>query len=395
MNFAVPILGTCCFERFTVGNIGSICMAIVNIVNSFSNFLVPSVIKMFGSAERTIFWCSFSYMFSSFFLVIFRVYIVQFSYILPVVPYLICACHGFLSAVLLANFLFNFRWSGPAKVLSSGTIPMTLTGARSLVFSCLFICLAVYCFSALSHSQALGSITSGVLVDKLGISSDIHNGWNGSTSFLFIFLGCVAGFSVIPIAFIKKCVFSIPCEMVVVPSGSSTPESSGNNTLNNNEQTFKEELQSGKKASSSSSSSSQPRSILSEVRSVLHTAITPRMLLLLCFFFNDGYQQVFLQNMFTRQIVNLATVGTMTGVYCIADMIFAFIHGWVSDRFGHIVVVSVAVFSELVAVVLSWFANSLQNWLIFATGVVMAIADSGFQTEVAARKRVDRSVWPR
>lgn len=47
---------------FIVGNIGSIGMAIVNIVNSFSNFLVPSVIKTFGSAERTIFWCSFSYM---------------------------------------------------------------------------------------------------------------------------------------------------------------------------------------------------------------------------------------------------------------------------------------------------------------------------------------------
>ena len=109
------------------------------------------------------------------------------------------------------------------------------------------------------------------------------------------------------------------------------------------------------------------------------------MLLLLCFFFNDGYQQVFLQNMFTRQIVNLATVGTMTGVYCIVDVVFSFIHGWISDRFGHLVVVSVAVLCELAAVVLSWFANSLQNWLIYATGVVMAIADAGFQTEVEAR----------
>ncbi|CBK25319.2 uncharacterized protein [Blastocystis hominis] len=83
MNFAVPILG----------NIGSIGMAIVNIVNAFSNFLVPSVIKMFGSAERTIFWCGFSYI----------IYISQFSYILPVVPYLICACHGFLSAMVWAS----------------------------------------------------------------------------------------------------------------------------------------------------------------------------------------------------------------------------------------------------------------------------------------------------
>ena len=259
-----------------------------------------------------------------------------------------------------------------------------MTVARSRVFSCLFTCLAAYRFSfSLSHIQALGSITSGVLVDKLGISSDVHNGWNGSTSILFIFLGCMAGFSVIPLAFIKKTIVSSPCEMVVVSTEAPlSPPSS-----DNNEQSVKKELETAKKVSPPHS-----RGVWSEIRSVLYTALTPRMLLLLCFFFNDGYQQVFLQNMFTRQIVNLATVGTMTGVYCIVDVVFSFIHGWISDRFGHLVVVSVAVFCELAAVVLSWFANSLQNWLIFATGVVMAIADAGFQTEVGAERCVNCSV---
>lgn len=223
----------------------------------------------------------------------------------------------------------------------------------------------------------MGSITSGVLVDLLGISSDIHNGWNGSTSILFIFLGCMAGFSVIPLGFLKRVVVSPPSEVVIMSSdGQSAAESP-----ENNERTVKEDTDSDKKASSP-----QSRGVLSEIQSVLHTAMTPRMLLLLCFFFNDGYQQVFLQNMFTRQIVNLATVGTMTGVYCIVDVVFSFIHGWVSDRFGHLVVVSVAVFCELTAIALSWFANSMQNWLIYATGVVMAIADAGFQTEVEARR---------
>ena len=222
----------------------------------------------------------------------------------------------------------------------------------------------------------MGSIISGVLVDLLGISSDVHSGWNGSTSVLFIFLGCMAGFSVIPLGFLKKVILSPPSEVVILSSDAqATAESPANN-----EKAVKEENDSGKNPSAAPS-----RGVLSEIRSVLHTAITPRMLLLLCFFFNDGYQQVFLQNMFTRQIVNLATVGTMTGVYCIVDVVFSFIHGWISDRFGHLVVVSVAVLCELAAVVLSWFANSLQNWLIYATGVVMAIADAGFQTEVEAR----------
>ena len=38
-------------------------MAIVNFVNSFSNFLVPSVISFFKTPERTIFFCGFSYLY--------------------------------------------------------------------------------------------------------------------------------------------------------------------------------------------------------------------------------------------------------------------------------------------------------------------------------------------
>lgn len=62
MNFAVPILGTseCCSSR--TGNLASVCMAIVNYVNSFSNFLVPSMISLFGSPQRALFWCCLSYM---------------------------------------------------------------------------------------------------------------------------------------------------------------------------------------------------------------------------------------------------------------------------------------------------------------------------------------------
>ena len=38
-------------------------MAIVNYVNAFSNFLVPSVISFFGTPERALFWCGFSYLY--------------------------------------------------------------------------------------------------------------------------------------------------------------------------------------------------------------------------------------------------------------------------------------------------------------------------------------------
>ena len=36
------------------------------------------------------------------------------------------------------------------------------------------------------------------------MSSDVHNGWNGSTSILFLFLACTAVLSTIPFSLIKK-----------------------------------------------------------------------------------------------------------------------------------------------------------------------------------------------
>ena len=47
-------------------------------------------------------------------------------------------------------------------------------------------------------------------------------------------------------------------------------------------------------------------------------------------------------------------------------------------------VVTVGVVAGVAGMVVSWFANLEQNWLIFATGVIMAISDAGLQTEVFA-----------
>lgn len=75
-------------------------MAIVNFVNSFSNFLVPSVISFFKTPERTLFFCGFSYLYRlSIKQLLHRLYIGQFAYIIPAVSYIVCALHGFLSAV--------------------------------------------------------------------------------------------------------------------------------------------------------------------------------------------------------------------------------------------------------------------------------------------------------
>ena len=89
-----------------------------------------------------------------------------------------------------------------------------------------------------------------------------------------------------------------------------------------------------------------------------------------------------MMSMFTRQILDLKSVGSLMGLYSIMDVIFSFICGRMSDRYGHIAVMTVAVVAGIAGMVVSWFANLAQNWLIYATGVIMAISDAGLQTEV-------------
>ena len=129
-------------------------------------------------------------------------------------------------------------------------------------------------------------------------------------------------------------------------------------------------------------SSSRP-SVMQEILSVLKLAFKSDMVLLLCFFLNLGYQQVFLTSQFTRQLVDLSSVGTLMAIFSITDVIASNVQGSLCDRFGHACVLTIAIAAELISLVLTWIANAQQNWVVYLTGIVFAFADGGFQTEVS------------
>ena len=219
------------------------------------------------------------------------------------------------------------------------------------------------------------------MVKKLDISSQIHNGWNGGVSILFIFLGCVAFTAVIAYSFIK------PKKDQFVPT---SPE-----LLNTNDEKKDNIGDSPKELSqaevavhdqSSESVAQKKPTVLQEIKSVLVLSFKPGMILLLCFFLNCGYQQVFLTSQFTRQLVDLSSVGTLMAVFSIADVIMSNIIGCLCDRCGHMIVLTITILSELIAFYLAWIANAQQNWTVYATGIIFAIADGGFQTEVRFMK---------
>ena len=230
-------------------------------------------------------------------------------------------------------------------------------------------------------------------MDKLHISGHVQNGWNGTVSILFLFLALIAVTSIIPYSLIRPPVPYLTLsetglnsdeikkenqqEVVVIAEDKASSHADESVPYTTEDTTEIAEC-----PPNQPTEVKEKQSVFEEIKQVLLLALHPRMLLLLCFFFNDGYQQVFLTSQFTRQLVDLSSVGTLMGIFSIADVIFANIHGYLCDKFGHVSVLTLATAGELIGFLLAWLANKEQNWLIYATGIVFAIADGGFQTEV-------------
>lgn len=242
---------------------------------------------------------------------------------------------------------------------------------RTAVSSFPSTCLAAFRYPLFLTPQALGSFAAGYIVKIFNVTHDYHDGWNGGNSIFFLFLGIVAGLSTIPIAFIRH----------YDPNENESQKNLLETELTPSDP---EAAVPAAPAAPAEGQSSAWKKILEDMKKVLLCAVSPRMALLLCMLFYLGYQQVFMMSMFTRQILDLKTVGSLMGLYSIVDVVFSFIWGWLSDRYGHVVVVTAGVVAGVAGMAVSWFANLEQNWLIYATGVIMAISDAGLQTEVSA-----------
>lgn len=215
------------------------------------------------------------------------------------------------------------------------------------------------------------------MVKLLGVTPGVHHGWSGHNSLFFLILGFVASLSAIPLAFIRRYDPNAAEAMKPLLDQEAVYE---------DVEMVREGVSATPEDATTTESNPRPQrkhnKIVQDVINVVRCATSPRMLLLLCIFFNLGYQQVFVTSQFTRQILDLSTVGSVMGLYSVMDVVFSFLSGWLSDKYGHIFVVSIGVGFELFGIVVSWFANKEQNWLIYATGVIMAVSDAAYQTEV-------------
>lgn len=191
-----------------------------------------------------------------------------------------------------------------------------------------------------SYIQVFGNVCVYIITKFMDIKAGGGPGWNGSTSILFIFLGTV---SIIGpgILFRLK-----PAQEPLERDTEST--------------------------------------ILQNLTSVVKLLFTPRMLLLVPLFLCLGFQSIFVNSMYNRQIVNKGDIALYMIIYTVVEVTAGYIHGWFIDRIGLFPMLVVYLVLGGGSMALAYLANLKQNFLFFPLYVLFSLTDSGLQTFVGS-----------
>ena len=181
-----------------------------------------------------------------------------------------------------------------------------------------------------------GNVCAYILMRFMDVQSGGGPGWNGSTSILFIFLGTVSMVG--------------PAVLFKLKPSQEVMERQKKNT------------------------------ILRDVQSVLKLLFTPKMLCLVPLFCCLGFQSIFVNSMYNRQIVNKSDISLYMIVYTVVEVFAGFLHGWCIDKIGLFPMLIGYLVLGASSLALAYYANAAQNLLFLPLYVLFSLTDSGFQT---------------
>ncbi|KAK8790573.1 hypothetical protein WA171_002095, partial [Blastocystis sp. BT1] len=298
-SYTVPLLGS----------LGSVSLSIAYFGYAFANLFVPSMVSMFKNERFAMACAAMEY----------PMYTFVFVYIIPWLCIVWSCIHGFASSVF---------WACQGVYLAMNSTDEN-RGRRAGIFWSIYMSGAV-----------LGNLCVFILFKVLKTNPDTgHNGWNGSTSILFILLGTVSIFGSIVLFGLKP-----------------AAEDREKVTLH------------------------RKQNIVAEVMSVLRMIVNHRMILLVPLFSCLGFQSIFVNSMYNRQIVDTANVSLYMIVYTVVEMFAGFIHGWGIDLLGLYPMLILYILLGSGALILCYFANSWQNHVFIPLYILFSLTDSGFQT---------------
>ena len=116
--------------------------------------------------------------------------------------------------------------------------------------------------------------------------------------------------------------------------------------------------------------------------SVLKMVVTPKMALLIPLFACLGFQSIFVNSMYNRQIDDRSNIALYMIVYTVVEVFSGFIHGWCIDRIGLYPMLILYILLGTSSLILGYFANQWQNSTFILLYILFSLTDSGFQTFV-------------
>ena len=199
-----------------------------------------------------------------------------------------------------------------------------------------------------------GNICAYIILKLFKVESSTGGpGWNGATSILFIVLGCASS---PPNSLLAVSIFGSVILFGAKPARDANRE----------EIVMRRE----------------PKNVLTEVATVLRMVVQPRMLLLVPLFLCLGFQSIFVNSMYNRQIDDKSSIALFMIVYTVCEVFCGYVHGWCIDRLGLFPMLLVYIALGSLALLLAYFANRWQNMTFLLLYALFSVTDSGFQTFV-------------
>ena len=322
-SFCFIILGVKIVNSFgssLLGNLGSITVACLNFGAALSFLIIPSLMSHFTNLRFTMKLFGPEY----------GLYIMTYVYLIPILNCLWSMFHGFCASVL---------WTCETMFLAENSTDED-RGFKSGLFWGIYM---------------IGSIVGNVFVffylKYVGYDPDVTTGWLGKLSILFLvfailaFIGCIFLFLFRPVTK-PKCLMSAA------------------------------DLQEAEAAATKKLHKEKEHHILD----VFKGFVNPRIILLALPSCCWGFQYGFSNSLFNRQVIDRSIIGLVCAYNGFIQVLYSFVGGKMIDLFGHYVVFVFTNLSMIIAVILSFFANREQNWLLYLTSTFLAFGDAGYQT---------------
>ncbi|KAK8791016.1 hypothetical protein WA158_005647 [Blastocystis sp. Blastoise] len=167
LNFAVPLLG----------NLGSICLALLYFGSALVSFVIPICLSWFKDERQTIIILAFEY----------GIYTLLFSYIIPGLCVFMSIVHGFVAGIF---------WAAESIYLNANSTDEN-RGKNAGNF-----------WGVYMLGSVIGNLGAYFLFQAIGNpSGEASSGWNGATSWLFLGLGCISIIGTLPLFFLTQPVY--------------------------------------------------------------------------------------------------------------------------------------------------------------------------------------------